>query len=78
MISRGTEVVFKEVGKNAGPQELLRKLWQWNCEPALCPALPRILRIRTGSDRVPVHSTRPGVSAVGHVPSLASVVCKVF
>lgn len=33
--------MFKEVGKNSGPQELLRKLWQWNCEPALCPALPQ-------------------------------------
>lgn len=77
-MSRGTRVVFKEVGKNAGLQELLPRLWQRNCEPALCPALPRVLEIRTGSDRVSVHSTRPGVSVAGHLPSLTSMVCKVF
>ena len=54
--------MFKEVGKNSGLQELLPRLWQRNCEPALCPALPRVLEIRTGSD-----STGPGVSAAGHL-----------
>lgn len=41
----------------------------------LCPALLRILGIGIGSDAVPVHRTRRGVSGVGHLPSRAFMAC---